>query len=130
MSIHQSYIYYNFVIIFSGNKKPPVKAAYVFFESFAFSASSLLYSLSPYEPTTDNIQNITPNKYFIEKGENIVERIKEIGVIRSLGGRKKDVSHLFNAETFIIGLTAGLLGIGVTLLLNIPINIVMIYISI
>ena len=38
---------------------------------------------------------------------SVVERIKEIGVIRSLGGRKKDVSHLFNAETFIIGLLSG-----------------------
>lgn len=45
---------------------------------------------------------------------SVVERIKEIGVIRSLGGRKRDVSHLFNAETFIIGLLAGLIGIGVT----------------
>ena len=42
---------------------------------------------------------------------SVVERIKEIGVIRSLGGRKKDVSHLFNAETFIIGLLAGLIGV-------------------
>ena len=45
---------------------------------------------------------------------SVVERIKEIGVIRSLGGRKKDVSRLFTAETFIIGLLAGLIGIGVT----------------
>ena len=45
---------------------------------------------------------------------SVVERIKEIGVIRSLGGRKKDVSHLFNAETFIIGTLAGLLGVGIT----------------
>ena len=42
---------------------------------------------------------------------SVVERIKEIGVIRSLGGRKKDVSYLFNAETFIIGSLAGILGI-------------------
>ena len=42
---------------------------------------------------------------------SVVERIKEIGVIRSLGGRKKDVSHLFNCETFIIGLLAGLIGV-------------------
>ena len=42
---------------------------------------------------------------------SVVERIKEIGVIRSLGGRKKDVRHLFNAETFIIGSLSGLLGI-------------------
>ncbi len=45
---------------------------------------------------------------------SVVERIKEIGVIRSLGGRKKDVSHLFNAETFIIGALAGLFGVGIT----------------
>ena len=45
---------------------------------------------------------------------SVVERVKEIGVIRSLGGRKKDVSHLFNAETFIIGLLAGLIGIAAT----------------
>ena len=42
---------------------------------------------------------------------SVVERIKEIGVIRSLGGRKKDVSYLFNAETFIIGSLAGIFGI-------------------
>ena len=45
---------------------------------------------------------------------SVVERIKEIGVIRSLGGRKKDVSRLFTAETFIIGLLSGVMGIGVT----------------
>ena len=45
---------------------------------------------------------------------SVVERVKEIGVIRSLGGRKKDVSHLFNAETFIIGAVSGCLGIAVT----------------
>ena len=45
---------------------------------------------------------------------SIVERIKEIGVIRSLGGRKKDVSALFIAETFMIGLAAGLFGVAIT----------------
>ena len=45
---------------------------------------------------------------------SVVERIKEIGVIRSLGGRKKDVRHLFNAETFIIGTLSGLIGIVAT----------------
>ena len=56
---------------------------------------------------------------------SVVERIKEIGVIRSLGGRKKDVSHLFNAETFIIGLLAGLIGVGFTYLVSIPINLIL-----
>ena len=50
---------------------------------------------------------------------SVVERIKEIGVIRSIGGRKKDVSHLFNAETFIIGLLAGLIGIGFTAVISV-----------
>ena len=55
---------------------------------------------------------------------SVVERIKEIGVIRSLGGRKKDVAHLFNAETFIIGLSSGLIGILVTYLISGLINII------
>ena len=54
---------------------------------------------------------------------SVVERIKEIGVIRSLGGRKKDVSHLFNAETFIIGLTSGIFGILITIGLSGIINL-------
>ena len=42
--------------------------------------------------------------------------------MRAIGASKKDISRVFNAETFIVGLTAGLLGIGITMLLNIPIN--------
>ena len=45
---------------------------------------------------------------------SVIERIKEIGVIRSLGGRKKDVSRLFTAETFIIGFISGVIGILIT----------------
>ena len=55
---------------------------------------------------------------------SVIERIKEIGVIRSLGGRKKDVSRLFTAETFIIGGISGVLGILVTYILCLVINIV------
>jgi ABC-type antimicrobial peptide transport system permease subunit len=55
---------------------------------------------------------------------SVVERTKEIGVLRSLGARKKDVSRIFNAETFLIGLFAGILGIGITYLLSIPINLI------
>lgn len=55
---------------------------------------------------------------------SVVERTKEIGVLRSLGARKKDVSRIFNAETFLIGLFAGLIGVGVTYLLSIPINLI------
>ncbi len=55
---------------------------------------------------------------------SVVERIKEIGVIRSLGGRKKDVSRLFTAETVIIGLLAGLIGIGFTYFASAIANII------
>lgn len=53
---------------------------------------------------------------------SVLERTKEIGILRAIGASKKDISRVFNAETFIIGLTAGLLGIGITMILNIPIN--------
>ena len=55
---------------------------------------------------------------------SVLERTKEIGILRAIGASKRDVSRVFNAETFIIGLFAGLLGIGTTLLLNIPINLI------
>jgi len=53
---------------------------------------------------------------------SVVERVKEIGVIRSLGGRKRDVSNLFNAETLIIGVSSGLFGVGFTYLLSAIVN--------
>ena len=53
---------------------------------------------------------------------SVQERTKEIGILRSIGASKHDVSSMFNAETMIIGLASGLLGIGVTYLLCIPIN--------
>ncbi|MBE6769408.1 MAG: ABC transporter ATP-binding protein/permease [Ruminococcaceae bacterium] len=53
---------------------------------------------------------------------SVLERTKEIGILRAIGASKKDISRVFNAETFIIGLTAGALGIGLTLLMSIPIN--------
>lgn len=56
---------------------------------------------------------------------SVVERIKEIGVIRSLGGRKKDVSRLFTAETFIIGAIAGIIGIAFTYLASFVINLIL-----
>ena len=54
---------------------------------------------------------------------SIMERVKEIGVIRSLGGRKKDVSHLFNAETFMLGLSSGVIGVLVTYFITFVLNI-------
>lgn len=53
---------------------------------------------------------------------SVLERTKEIGILRSVGASKKDISRVFNAETVIVGLAAGLIGIGVTVLLNLPIS--------
>ena len=56
---------------------------------------------------------------------SVVERTKEIGVLRSLGARKSDISNLFNAETFIIGLTSGLFGVGISYLISFITNIIL-----
>ena len=55
---------------------------------------------------------------------SVLERTKEIGILRALGARKKDITRVFNAETFIIGLFSGLLGIGIAVILCIPANII------
>lgn len=55
---------------------------------------------------------------------SVLERTKEIGILRSLGARKKDISRVFNAENFIIGISSGILGIIITKLLIIPVNII------
>ena len=55
---------------------------------------------------------------------SVLERTKEIGILRSIGASKKDISRVFNAETFIVGSFAGIIGIATTLLLNIPINLI------
>ena len=55
---------------------------------------------------------------------SVLERTKEIGILRAIGASKKDISRVFNAETFIIGFSAGAIGIIMTLLLNIPINVI------
>ena len=56
---------------------------------------------------------------------SVQERTKEIGILRAIGASKKNVSSLFNAETVIIGLASGLIGVGVTYLLTIPINAIL-----
>lgn len=55
---------------------------------------------------------------------SVLERTKEIGILRAMGASKRDISNVFNAETLIVGFSAGVIGIAVTLLLNIPINII------
>lgn len=55
---------------------------------------------------------------------SVLERTKEIGILRSIGASKRDISRVFNAETLIVGFVAGMIGILVTMLLNIPINLI------
>ena len=55
---------------------------------------------------------------------SVLERTKEIGVLRALGASKKDVARVFNAETLIIGLAAGIIGIGLTVLMDIPLSLI------
>ena len=55
---------------------------------------------------------------------SVLERTKEIGILRSIGASKKDISRVFNAETFIVGLTSGVIGILITCILNVFINII------
>ena len=55
---------------------------------------------------------------------SVVERIKEIGILRAVGARKKDIKRLFNAETFLIGLAAGLVGIAVTYIISLILNLI------
>ena len=56
---------------------------------------------------------------------SVLERTKEIGILRSVGASKRDISHVFNAETLLVGLAAGLVGIGITELLILPINLLL-----
>ena len=58
---------------------------------------------------------------------SVQERTKEIGILRAVGASKRDVSRVFNAETMIVGLGAGLVGIGMTLILNVPINAILLH---
>ena len=58
---------------------------------------------------------------------SVQERTKEIGILRAIGASKRNVSSMFNAETVIVGLAAGLLGVGVTYLLCIPINLILLH---
>lgn len=60
---------------------------------------------------------------------SVLERTKEIGILRSIGASKRDISRVFNAETTIVGLAAGLIGIGLTLLLTIPANAIIQHLS-
>ncbi|MGN1134436.1 MAG: ABC transporter permease, partial [Oscillospiraceae bacterium] len=60
---------------------------------------------------------------------SVLERTKEIGILRSIGASKRDISRVFNAETLIIGLTSGLLGVGISYLLTIPINAIIRHIT-
>ena len=53
---------------------------------------------------------------------SVLERTREIGILRALGARAKDIKRVFNAETFIIGFVSGLIGVGIAYLLTFPVN--------
>jgi putative ABC transport system permease protein len=55
---------------------------------------------------------------------SVLERTKEIGILRAMGASKRDVTRVFNAETLIVGFSSGMVGIGLTLLISIPANII------
>ena len=56
---------------------------------------------------------------------SVIERTKEIGILRALGARKRDITRLFQAETFIVGIAAGIFGIAIVLLISLPINVLL-----
>ncbi|MBR6760413.1 MAG: ABC transporter ATP-binding protein/permease [Oscillospiraceae bacterium] len=60
---------------------------------------------------------------------SVLERTKEIGILRSIGASKRDISRVFNAETFLVGFVSGVLGVMITMLLDIPINIIIEHVS-
>ncbi|SFB67135.1 ABC transporter ATP-binding protein/permease [Ruminococcus albus] len=60
---------------------------------------------------------------------SVLERTKEIGILRSIGASKRDISRVFNAETVIVGFVAGMLGVGLSYLLTIPINIIIAHLT-
>ena len=56
---------------------------------------------------------------------SVLERTKEIGILRSIGASKRDISRVFNAETLIVGFVAGVFGVGIAFLIDIPINLIL-----
>jgi putative ABC transport system permease protein len=78
---------------------------------------------SVYEDKTKKIL-IDLGSEITKANNSLLERTKEIGIMRSLGARKKDIARIFNAETIIIGFVSGIFGVTITLVLNIPIDIV------
>lgn len=86
----------------SGNIMDAITVVLVAFSSISLVVSSIMIAIITYI--------------------SVLERIKEIGILRALGARRKDIKRVFNAETFIIGLTSGILGIIIAYLLTIPAN--------
>ena len=71
----------------------------------------------------DSIVAIEDRRFYQHRG------FDPIGILRAIGASKKDISRVFNAETLIVGFTAGVIGIGVTVLLNIPINMIIAHLA-
>lgn len=95
----------NLITTMSGGIMTGITAVLIAFSSISLVVSSIMIGIITYI--------------------SVLERTKEIGILRSLGARKKDIRRVFNAETFIIGLTSGLLGIFISGALLIPINVIL-----
>ena len=90
------------ISLLSGNIMDAITIVLVAFSSISLVVSSIMIGIITYI--------------------SVLERTKEIGILRALGARKKDITRVFNSETFIIGITSGLIGIGIAVLLTIPVN--------
>ena len=90
------------ISLLSGNIMDAITIVLVAFSSISLVVSSIMIGIITYI--------------------SVMERTKEIGILRALGARKKDITRVFNSETFIIGITSGFIGIGIAVLLNIFVN--------
>ena len=92
----------NMISSLSGNIMDAITVVLVAFSSISLVVSSIMIGIITYI--------------------SVLERTREIGILRALGARAKDIKRVFNAETFLIGLVSGLIGVGVAYLLTIPAN--------
>ena len=90
------------ISLLSGNIMDAITIVLVAFSSISLVVSSIMIGIITYI--------------------SVMERTKEIGILRALGARKKDITRVFNSETFIIGITSGLIGIGIAIFLNVFVN--------
>lgn len=94
----------NMISALSGNIMDAITIVLIAFSSISLVVSSIMIGIITYI--------------------SVLERTREIGILRALGARAKDIKRVFNAETFLVGLVAGLIGVGIAYLLTLPINVI------